>query len=56
MFFTGSHNSVRVVLYIAYIDDMFFVMYLQKGALNICIYLYLSFKQCRFGNLAMVKS
>ena len=56
MFFTVSHNSVRVVLYIAYIDDMFFVMYVQKGDLSKCMYLYLSFKQCRFGNLAMVKS
>ena len=42
MFFTVSHNSVRVVLYIAYMVAMFLVMYVQKGDLNKCMYLYLS--------------
>ena len=39
MFLTVSHNSVRVVLYIAYIDDMFFCDVCTEGRLkiNACI-------------------
>ena len=55
MFCTVSHNSVRVVLCIAYVVARFFVMDVQKGDLNKCMYLCMSLKKCGFGNLAMVK-